>query len=273
MKEQIDKKSYNLMIETFLKPEIQECISSVESIAGFNLSTEHRKPFIQFHNYITNPQPDFITEWINNPKLIKWYNTLTNGILGNVQDSLACVCYHYERLKTIETNVLQTIDRINYKEAIGNMTIALGNTRIVDFEYQAFVLAYRRCLDYFAKAIGAYFKNDFNNFRKLDKILNQFLPNEPAKSLLSNHEKYSKLFEFVLSDGTRKSIRDKIAHYEYVNAWRINLNKNGFILAGGGENMGSQKSKDTPVYLAEILKKHLENLKACINDLINALIN
>ena len=43
-------------------------------------------------------------------------------------------------------------------------TIGLGNTLVWDFEYQAYVLSFRRCLDYLTRGIAAFFKQEFHPF-------------------------------------------------------------------------------------------------------------
>ncbi len=45
--------------------------------------------------------------------------------------------------------------------------VAGGNTRRMNFEYQAFVFALRRTLEYFAVSVGAFFKHDVHRIRKL----------------------------------------------------------------------------------------------------------
>ncbi len=260
------------MLDAFFSTEIQNVLQAINKIAGHKLEDKYIQSFRKFHKYITNPQPNFITEWRTNPKEEKWYHSFVNGILGNVQNSYSCVHYHFERLSVIEKETLDSIEQYNYQEILGDSTIALGDTKRIDFEYQAFVLAYRRCLDLLARAVSARFKNDFHSFRRLNKFLISFTGNEIADNIIVTQEKYSPLFEFVMSDGNRKSVRDKIAHYEYVQAWTLNLNKNGFMLVGGGEGMNLTKSDNEPKYLSELLEQKLNNLNNCITDIIDNLI-
>ncbi len=129
----------------------------------------------------------------------------------------------YEKLIAIEQSVMKEIEKYNYRKVIENCTIAIENTLIWDFEYQAFVLAFRRCLDYLTRAICAYFKSDFHSFRRFDKFLKKLDRPIVTKPLIDLHRKYSKRFDFVLSKGNQKSVRDKISHYEYVPVGCINL--------------------------------------------------
>ena len=263
----MDNEIFKQMTETFYSPEIQGCLSAVESIIGYKLSAADKQPFLYFHNYITNPEPGFITDWRSDPRLEKWYHRLVNGFLGDVQNTIACVFYHHGRLKVIENAVIESIERFNYRKAIGNSCLGLGNTLVWDFEYQAFILAFRRCLDYLARAISAYFRNDFHSFRKLNYFLQKQSPDSITSPLISLHQKYGPLFEFVLSEGNRKSVRDKISHYEYVSVGTINLSQRGFMLAGGGEQLNAANTRG-PVMLSEIIDSHIANLRACIREMI-----
>lgn len=263
-----DTDAFRKMNDALSSPAILGCMAVIESIAGFKLSASDRQPFLYFHNYLTNPQPTFVTTWRADPNLEKWYRRFADGFLTDVQNAFACVLYHHGRLKAIENAVVENIEKFNYRQVIGsNSTIALGNTLVWDFEYQAFILAYRRCLDYLARALCTYFKNDFHSFRKLGGFLENLKPASVSHSLLPVHAKYSPLFEFVLSEGDRKSVRDKISHYEYVPVGVINLSQRGFVLAGGGEQLGLTGMAG-PVMLSEVLDTHVGNLRACVREMI-----
>ena len=242
-------------------------MAAIESIAGFRLSSIDGRPFLYFHSYITNPQPAFINIWRAHPQLEKWYHKFVNGFLRDVQNTLACVLYHHGRLKAIESAVMQNIEKFDYRRVLGNSTIALGNTLIWDFEYQAFILAYRRCLDYLARAVCTYFKNDFHSFRKLASFLEKRKCGGVTQTLISVHTKYSPLFEFVLSEGNRKSLRDKISHYEYVAVGTINLSQHGLVLVGGGEQLGLSHPTGAGT-LSEVLDNHVSNIEGCVREMI-----
>lgn len=263
---------FRAMTQSFSSKEVQGCIQTVDAIAGYKLSDEDREPFLYFHKYITDPQPDFITSWRQEPKLEKWYHRFVNGFLMDVQNALACVCYHHERLCFIENTILSEIEKHNYQKALGNSTVGLGNTLVWDFEYQAFILAFRRCLDYLARAVCNYFKNDFHSFRRLGEYLQKLGKDEITNPIVVIHQKYKDDFEFVLSEGDRKSLRDKITHYEYVPVGTINLSSRGFMLAGGGENLGFGE-EGSPVLLSEAINNHLINIKACTHEMIHSLVD
>jgi hypothetical protein len=255
----------------FFNTEIQACLNEIQEVAGYDLSEEKRKAFLAFHNHITNPQPNYITLLRNDPKKEYWYHQLVNGVLGNTQSSFACVRYHLENLKKIESDIIKSIEGKKYKEALGSSTMALGNTRIWDFEYQAYVLAYRRCLDQFAGSLAAFFKNKYSSFRTLPDFLAKRKPQEVASSLIELHSKHTKNFEFVLSEGGVISVRDRIAHYEFVQAGTINLSSRGLIFVGGGENLNL--NFEANALLSEILEEKTIALHNCLSEMIYCYIN
>jgi hypothetical protein len=184
----------------------------------------------------------------------------------NTRNAFAAVWYHFERLSAFESQVVQKLSERDYVRALGNGTLALGNTLKWDFEYQAFVLAYRRCLDYLTRGLAAFFKQEFHSFRTLPKSLAQQKPKSVADALISVHTKHRSNFDFVLSEG-RKSVRDKIAHYEWVAGGGINLTRHGFVLIGGGEALSfTQEFNSTR--LTEALESRVRMLKACIDEML-----
>lgn len=102
----MDGEIFKKMTELHFSNEIQGCLSVIEEVAGYKLSTSDCQPFSYFYNYLTNPQPNFITEWRNDETQEKWYHRFTNGILLDVQNSLACILYHYDQLLTLEETVI-----------------------------------------------------------------------------------------------------------------------------------------------------------------------
>ncbi|UUF15193.1 MULTISPECIES: hypothetical protein [Flavobacterium] len=247
---------------------VMECMHFIESILGYKLSAGDKQSFLFFHNYITNPEPEFLINWKNDPTREIWYHKFSNRILGDVQNAFPCVLYHFDKLVELEGKLFSGIEKFNFRDAIGkNCGVGGGNTLIFDFEYQAYILAYRRCLDYLARAIGTYFMQDFNSFRKLGSFLKKLNRPIVTEPLIKLHEKYSPCFDFVLSEGNKKSVRDIISHYEFVSVGTINLNNRGIIIASGGKNdfvLYGEKN----LLLSEVLHNQVSNLKLCIREFI-----
>lgn len=163
------------------------------------------------------------------------------------------------------------ISKRNYARALGNSAVGIGNTLIWDFEYQAFVFAYRRCLDYLTRGLAAFFRHEFHSFTDFSKNFRGLVPENVANALAVVHGKHCGNFAFVMSAGGRRSVRDKIAHYEWINAGAINLNRFGFILMGGGENLPFTMEHNT-MRLTEALSQRVRMLKDCIDELLTVFV-
>ncbi|HXU92491.1 MAG TPA: hypothetical protein VFP33_02420 [Gallionella sp.] len=254
----------------FFSSEMQACLAKVRETAGYDLSSEHKVPFLAFHKFITDPQPDFISRLRADPQKEHWYHALVNGILGNVQGSFSCVLYHQERVTHTERALMQVLQDYKIKRLPENGSLGLGGTSVLDFEYQAYVLAFRRCLDQLACALAAFFKNKYSSFRTLPHFLGHRKPREVAQRLSDVHAKYVNSFEFVLSEGGVTSVRDRIAHYEFVQAGCFNLNTRGVVLVGGGENLNLPGG--TARTLAETLQNKSSSLQQCIAEMIEVFV-
>jgi hypothetical protein len=265
--------SMRAALEALVGPEISKCMFAIQEIAGYELNIVDRQPFLYFHEYLTNPEPAFISEWRADQRFEKWYHRFVNGMLNDVKNTLACVLYHHERLRGIESSVISVVERLqNCTPPLLGSTMSFGNTLVWDFEYQAFILAFRRCLDYLARAICTYFRNDFHSFRRLASFLDKSAPAIIGRSLSPLITKYYEKFDFVLSEGTRKSVRDKISHYEYVPAGTVNLGPHGFMFVGGGEELGiSGNFSDT--CLTTTLSRHVDDLRECIREVTIAFVD
>jgi hypothetical protein len=249
---------------SFERKNFQRCF---EEVAGFCLSEAEEQPFEIFHNYIF--YDGAILTWKAEKKNELWYQILMDGILGSVYSSFACVRYHENRAKNIENGVYDCFERSGVKEQMGNIFSGGGNTFALDFEYQAYILAYRRCLDYLSRALAAYFKNKHNSFRRLPKLLEKVKPYSVSSALSEVISSHLKNFEFVLSDKNESSLRDRIAHYEFVRAGILNFSARGVFFTAGGEGL---PGADNPLPLHEILSSRSNNLFLCISQLLSVFV-
>jgi hypothetical protein len=150
------------------------------------------------------------------------------------------------------------------------MSLGPGSNDKMDFEYQAFVLAYRRCLDYLAGALASYFKIEANSFRTLPKSIAKGKPAKVAEAISKAHSRHVESLGFVLAEG-RRSVRNRIAHYEFVSAGDINLTARGFFLLGGGEELSIFETS-VGKRLAKALASRLERLHSCLDDMIDSFV-
>jgi hypothetical protein len=223
------------LLATAFDPELVRVCAAIRSMADFDIPAEEQAPFLRFHAFVTDPQPAYVTAWRVDEKLEqKWYRAHVGGI-GDVRSALAAAHYHRLQIALLEDAVGKLLEESDFAKRMGNATMGLGGTRKLDFEYQAFVLACRRSLDYLAGVIAAFFKAEINNFRRLPKSLEKKRPASVVAAIGAAHARHAEDLGFILDEG-RFSTRNRIAHYEFVPAGVINLTARGFVFVGGGES-------------------------------------
>lgn len=252
-------------------PEIVVGMAAIRQLTHFDIPKEEAGAFLRFHSFITSPQPAYITEWRADSALeTKWYHAHVNGVLGDVRSAVSAAHYHAGRLTELERSVMNVAIDTGVLERMGGSAIGLGGTEKLNFEYQAFILAYRRALDYLAGALACYFKREANSFRKLPKALAGTEKHKVASAISDAHARHTEQLAFVLEEGKR-SVRNRIAHYEAVSAGCVNINRNGISLVGGGENLSPSGGSDQ-LMLAKVLEMRLADLHKCIEDVIDSFI-
>lgn len=250
-----------------------EGIEAAQSVVGFDIPEPQQATFLRFHRFATEPQPDYITAWRSDPTVEKWYHRHVNGVLGDVRGGLAAAYYHQSRLAELEHNLVAALQATGIADRLGNgMGMGFGATRKLDFEYQAFILACRRTLDYLAGALAAYFKTEASSFRKLPKSINAGKPSSVSAAIKDAHSRHVGDLDYIMAEG-RQSVRNRIAHYEFVSAGTININQRGLMLVGGGEGLGGFGNPDREARLQDILTARLERLHTCVGDMIDSFID
>lgn len=269
--EMLQQEPFKSMMAAAFSPEIQTATAGVRAIAHFDISEAQVQPFLRFHSFITQPQPRFITEWREDPKREHRYRVLVDGVLTHVRGALSAVEYHRANLVDLETELNTFLESVDFKKVLGGSTMGIGGTAKLDFEYQAYILAYRRCLDYLTRALATYFGRPNHSFREMrTKALHRAKPETVADALSEVHEKFAPLFGFVMTNEGDTSVRDRIAHTEGVGAGCINLSRMGVYLAGGGEDLrgwGPEGGK-----LSEALAIRTVNLHECVGTMLDAFI-
>jgi hypothetical protein len=228
-------------------------IEEVITVADFELSEEAARPFVEFVHWI-NTRPQFIASWRSNPvseiREYPRFMTVTDG----ARSAYAGACYHLGRLTEVESAVNSVLSRYDFSNQLPlNSVAAIGRMRQLDFEYHAFVLAYRRCLDYLAWGLSTYFNQRQNSYRRFgQKTLASAHPSAVATALKAVYERHTSKFTFVMGDERGKALRDRISHNEFVQAAVINVRADGYRFVGGGENLRlSDPNDDRP--LSQIL--------------------
>lgn len=250
----------------------------LQELTSFEISEDEAAPFLEFHDLVTNPPPSYIRRWRTNPDLEYRYHRFVNGVLGNTRQSYACVKYHQSRIRGIESELFERLKGIDFESVIPpGSCMALGGSEILHFEYQAYVLAYRRCLDQFTWGLTTYFQNECASYNDLGTFLEKQRKSPVSKPLIDVYNKHLSRFSFVISRRKKAageidhhSVRDRISHQEAVPAGVFNINRDGFILVGGGEelNLGTPEIKT----LNQVLDVKTKCLHECLAEMLRTFI-
>ena len=214
-----------------------DSVVDIIEIAGVPpLTPEQHEGFDYLHSYLFFPQPPWLQELRATPAGERWYVRLVGGIFDNVQSARLAVEYHLSNIQAIESAVHAVLQDRDLSAIAPNQTVAVGNTQKLEFEYHAYVFAYRRTLEYVARAMAGYFKSDCSSFNRFSKLLAAKRSSNVANQLQVVCDEFDAHFAFVVSDGNEgASVRDRISHYEFTSAGTYNLTREGFRLIGGGE--------------------------------------
>lgn len=184
-----------------------------------------------------------------------WLQRYRSGMLDNVQEGIYACCYHLSRIEDIESAMLQIAK--SYLSALGptptGSCVAGGNSRALNFEYQALAFSLRRTLEYVGVAVGAYFKSDCHSIRQLSKIVHGREPTDQANLVVECLSKQLPGLEDILPSDKQvhRSLRDRLAHWEAVKAGCFNISSSprGFMvgLVGGGHDLDFCFSSDQSV--------------------------
>ncbi|MFT9408443.1 hypothetical protein [Acetobacter fabarum] len=254
-------------LRKFFGSAISDASLEIYSAAGFEMSVEAARPFGDFVQWI-NTQPQFISEWRSEQKteqtLYPRFMTVTDGVYW----AYAAVCYHLVKIKEIEASVNEILSKYDFsKQFKTNYCAVFGNTRQLDFEYHAFVIAYRRCLDYLSWGFSTYFKQKQNSYNKFKKTLERAQPRFVAEALMAVYEKYIEKFSFVIGTERGQSLRDRIGHSEFVQAATINVGPNGYRFVSVEENLKMFDPHDNRSF-SEILDGRALDLHKCISEFL-----
>jgi hypothetical protein len=259
-------------LKTGVDPELVTCIRSIQEILSYDIPQERESSFLRFQEFVNTHQLESLVPWRGHHRTTKqkWFFGCYVGIAINVRGALAAAHYHADRLGEIQGRVNVILAEPRVKQLFANSNWGLGYTRTLDTEYHAFILAFRRCLDYLAGALGCFFLREVDSFRTFPKSIAKTRFPEVAEALTEAHARHVLQLRFVLAPG-RKSVRHRIAHYEFVKCGTVNLRADGFFLVGGPEDP-SWPPAGNIVNLNKALDDRLDSLHACVDDMIDTFL-
>ena len=228
----LDAAAFISSLAIVLNPLLHRCGGEIAACADFVISGEQERPFVDLIKWI-NERPNFIVVWRSSPDLENTkYRRFMSG-LKHARNAFRAVGYHLQNLTSIENEISNILSRYNLSANVPTGSAhSLGPTLKWDFEYQAFVLQYRACLEYLTIGIGTYFDSEVKSFPKFQQVLEQSNNSTVAETLLPVWRNAVVQFKFIAS------VRDQLAHHGAIPAGTINVTSKGYRYIGGGEDMG-----------------------------------
>lgn len=155
----------------------------------------------------------------------RWRSELCDALM-HVRHGLNAAHYHHGRLAQIESELIsvvrQNTEVFTHKIAEGFGPTTTGfSCQPLSFEYQAFLLAERRTLEYLAVAVAKFFVCECHRIRRLDKAIRGAEPRAHRERVIARLDR--ELAAFGLARDERRSARDRVAHWEAVEAgvWNV----------------------------------------------------
>jgi hypothetical protein len=175
----------------------------------------------------------------NDKKQNKWFMKFVDPIF-DVAEGLSASYYHLENITRYESVIGHlSLERMPPHVETKPWTMEGGNTRKLDYEYQALIISLKRALDYAAWSISSFLKNRCNSISSFhDQLRTRKKPydTEIAKKLLKAlDDLLPKLYDSVVSSPDKNttgltSARDLITHYRALRAGHLGYSK---TLQGG----------------------------------------
>lgn len=160
--------------------------------------------------------------------------------LGHTLEGLAIANYHVERVGEIETELAQMVASL--QDPPRSSSVGFGSRKL-NAEYQAFVFALRRAVEYFSAAVGAFFKTDCRRIKDAPSAISGREPRERSSVAITAIEAGLSRIPGLLTSEAAQSTRDRMAHAEFVDAgtynavWDASGNLSVQALVGGGEEL------------------------------------
>ncbi|WP_202324858.1 hypothetical protein [Mesorhizobium sp. 113-3-9] len=242
---------------------VQEYFRRVSPIVSFTLRRPYTMSIDRFLA-MTNESPTAEAfrrwgEFHNKRKQI-----LVDGINSNARSSLAISAYNCHRIRQIDNSIIEALQGFSMRR---NEVVAGGDMTVLNAEYQAFILACRRCLDQLTYALSALYKNQCVSFRRFGNwLLKQDDEIGVSRSLASIYNAHRPNFDgWLMKDGdSSRSIRDDLAHYRSISVGTLNVSLGGLLLAGMDAPQGAVGDKHLP----DVVLGLFQQLSACVDEMV-----
>lgn len=241
-----DDLEHDPQFQTFLESaaKLRPYLETFGKAASFELPESTKKKFLSIHSSITaTPQLATLSRLtVEGGSRKDWLKRFTSAVLDDVQEGLAASYYHLANIEHIEQEVISAaLSTLAHLEQKIGTTLGGGNTRKLNFEYQAFAFSIRRTMEYLAASVNAFFKRDGNRIRNLVASIEGAEPVELSEKVRIKTGKLIQGLQDLLPSGDDLSVRDQLAHWKTVPAGHLNVTWTptdilvGF--AGGGQNI------------------------------------
>jgi len=249
----------------------QELMRAQNQITGFRAPEYLEKKFREIREDLFIVFDPFVGDGYHDNELgrfLELINAIENGLYASL--------YHLQSVEQMEMAIKDIAIAIFREIPVpDNRTgsIGGGDTRQLDYEYQAFHFALRRTLEYLAQLVAYTFGIKIGSFRELAKKVQNRDPTKLSLRVVDCHK-------VIMQDCTdligprsngRQTIRDQIAHYDSVDFGCLNVAWYGGSLkvffSGGGHKTGP----DTKASLSAILGQDVKKVEGAIFEMLSAM--
>jgi hypothetical protein len=186
-----------------------------------------------------------------------WHKAFYGVTIVSLTESLIACSYHAQNICQLESAVVTTASQLYQGTLQPGTALGGGNIRRIEFEYHAFVFAYRRSWEYLGRAVGFFFKQNIRSVKDFqsESAAQRIRTSPRGKELPDVADKVVRLIQTLLKEDAgsfssehKRSVRDRLAHYEHVSAGTLNVTNTGeglrVALFGGGEELRSLLNVD-----------------------------
>lgn len=215
-------------MEKMKNPKMETAMDEFRKI-DVHIPSGYRLPFIKSLERFNKNEAPFSE--IKRRSKFNQPESLYNMINGEVQEKFHAVYYHLQNAIYLQKLVNEYTNRVidTAKELGIDWPVTVGLTlRKLHFEYEAFILQCRACLDHFVVSLSYYFGFYTIKIDKLKKKLEELSPKDAkALTILNLMNKRREFYDIIKSKTKSRpsnlSDRDRIAHYGRVLMRPLNI--------------------------------------------------